>query len=650
MKVSTILDQIDSEFIALPEFQRGYVWTRKQVRNLFESCYRHRPVGGLLVWPTASGTATRRGDGPVPVGNVEFLLDGQQRMTSLYGVMRGEPPKFFEGDSKAFTGLHFHLGTETFRFYQRIEMRDDPLWIDVTGLMKAGNNGIGALVARLSAEPEYAPRIGDFFGRLSQLLAVAETELHIEKVTGRDKTLEIVVDIFNQVNSRGTKLSKGDLALARICAEWPEAREDMNAKLKEWTDAGYDFNLDWLLRSINTVLTGEAKFSHLHDRGAHDIQDGFKRASKHIDRLLNLIGGRLGLDHGRVLFGRFGIPVMVRYMDLKNGALDARERDKLLFWFAQSGMWGRFSVSTETVIDQDLATLEDPNGGLDALIDRLRLERGGLKVEPDHFTGSSIGARFYPVLYMLTRMGEARDWGAGLPLKANMLGKMNKLEVHHIFPKARLYDSRRTRAEVNALANFCFLTKGTNLDIRDRLPEEYFPEVQAKHPGALASQWIPMDPELWKIGRYPDFLAARRELLADEANKRFEELLRDDARWLTGTAHVPAAREHSPVGGVADEDERRELEELNEWVEERGLPRGQVEFGHADPETGARTAVFDLAWENGLQPGLTQPVAVLLNEPAEVLPLASAAGFRCFTSAAGFRAYVEREILEPEAA
>ena len=81
-------------------------------------------------------------------------------------------------------------------------------------------------------------------------------------------------------------------------------------------------------------------------------------------------------------------------MDHRNGGLDARERDKLLFWFAQAGMWGRFSSSTETVIDQDLGALEGTNGGLDALIEQLRLTQGGLRVEPGHFTGWSIGARF----------------------------------------------------------------------------------------------------------------------------------------------------------------------------------------------------------------------------------------------------------------
>ena len=492
MKISTVLDHIDSGHMALPEFQRGYVWNRDQVRGLFDSLYRRHPVGGLLVWATESKSATHRGDVQLAPGIVKLLLDGQQRMTTLYGVLRGHPPKFFDGNPQTFTGLRFHLEHETFEFFQSMKMQGDPLWIDLTQLMLQGNDGLGAFVAKLSTDPVLAPKVGEYAGRLSRLLGIADVELHIDEVTGADKSIDVVVDIFNRVNSGGTKLSKGDLALAKICAEWPDAREAMKESLKTWNSRGYQFNLDWLLRSVNTVLTGEAKFSFLHGQEAEDVQNGLKRATKTIETCLNMIEGRLGLDHDRVLFGRFAVPVMVRYLDQLNGAPDAAERDKLLFWFVQAGMWGRFSGSTETYIDQDLAALEGAGDALDRLLEQLRLwHGGGLRIEPGHFTGWSMGARFYPVLYLLSRMSQAQDWGTGLPLKSNLLGKMSSLEVHHIFPRARLYKLKYAKPDVNALANFCFLTKDTNLKISDRLPEEYFPEVEAKHPGALGSQWIP---------------------------------------------------------------------------------------------------------------------------------------------------------------
>jgi hypothetical protein len=75
--------------------------------------------------------------------------------------------------------------------------------------------------------------IGDYSARLSSLLGIVDIPLHLEEVTGTDKTLDVVVDIFNQVNSGGTKLSKGNLALAKICADRPEACGVMKKVLRK---------------------------------------------------------------------------------------------------------------------------------------------------------------------------------------------------------------------------------------------------------------------------------------------------------------------------------------------------------------------------------------------------------------------------------
>ena len=661
MKISTILDHIDSGHMALPEFQRGYVWNRKQVREFFDSLYRRHPVGGLLIWVTEAKGAAHRGEGPIAVGTVNMLLDGQQRVTSLYGVIRGLPPKFFDGNDSTFTGLRFHLEEETFGFY-KMSMKDDPLWVDVTDLMQKGNDGLGGFIAKLSTSPEHTKKMSAYIGRLNGILGIAEIDLHLDEVTGTDKTLDVVVDIFNRVNSGGTKLSKGDLALAKVCAEWPDARDTMKAKLKKWEEAGYEFTLNWLLRSVNTLLTGEAQFSYLHNQDSLDIQDCLRRATKYIDDCLNMIAGRLGLDHKRVFFAPLAVPVMVRYLDQKQGMLSEKERDKLLFWFAQAGMWGRYSGSTEAKLDRDLAVLEESGGNLDSLLEEMKSWHGELRIEPEHFTPWGLGTRFYPVLYMLTRIGESRDWGNGLPLRANLLGKMSQLEVHHIFPKARLYKCGLRLSHVHSLANYCFLTKGTNLSIGDRLPEEYFTEIEEQHPGALASQWIPSDRNLWKIENYFYFLEARRELLAREANHQFMQLLHGGTEWLDTSAAASSAdlvevdtvatAEVPPggIGSISTEAEEGEIEAINDWVERQGLPRGQISFDLSDEATGIQLAVLDLAWPDGLQPGLSVPVAVLLNEPSEVLSKASAAGYRCFTEAAAFRAYVNAEILVVNAA
>ena len=645
MKLSTILDHIDSGHMALPEFQRGYVWNRDQVRGLMLSLYKGHPVGGLLVWATESLGAPARGDGPLAPGVVKLLLDGQQRITSLYGIIRGHAPKFFDGNANTFTGLYFHLETEEFSFFMPTKMQGDPLWVDVTRLMK---EGIGPAMAAINASPDQAPKLVDHLNRLNQIQQVKDRELHVEEVTGADKTIDVVVDIFNRVNSGGTKLSKGDLALAKICAEAPEARVTMKSSLKKWRDQDFHFDLDWLLRNVNTILKGEAKFSFLHTVDAPTFADGLKRAERRIDTLLNMVAGRLGLDHDRVLAGRYAFPVMSRYLDQKGGKFDggAAEQDRLLFWYLQSAMWGRFSGSVESILDKDMEALE--RGGLDELIRELRLWRGSLKVQPDHFGGWSLGARFYPVLYLLTRIGEARDWGLGLPLKANMLGQHSHLEVHHIFPKAQLYKRKYGRPQVNAVANFCFQSKETNLEISDRLPEEYFPEFESRHPGGLASQWIPMDPLLWKMENYPDFLEARRQLLANTINGFLQDLLHGEPLDGAEVRHERAAediRVAAIPGGIDSEAEEEVLEALNAWVVEQGLPEGHMLYELADEESGEPVAVLDLVWPDGLQEGLSEPVAVLLDESHDMVAMASSRGYRVFTQIDPFKHYVAREVL-----
>ena len=638
MKISDILASIDVGTLTLPQFQRGFVWNRDQVRALFSSLYRRHPVGGLLVWITGPETAAHRGGQELPPGAVRLLLDGQQRLTTLYGVLRGKPPPFFDGDERTFTGLMFHLGDEVFEFYQPVKMRDDRLWIDVTALMKAGR--VAPALKRAVPDPEQWEEPLD---RLSNLLGITGTDLPQQELVGEAMTLDVVVDIFNQVNSGGTKLSKGDLALSRICADWPEARDVMKERLAEWGKHGYDFSLDWLLRCVNTVLTGEAEFRFLHDVESDDIRGGLKRASKQIEKALDLIAARTGLDHARVLFGAFAFPVIARYLDSNGGPLSFRDEGKLLFWYLQAGMWGRFSGSTETRINEDIHAVE--SGGLDGLLEKLRVWRGGFEVEPEHFDASTIGARFYPVLYFLTRMGEARDLCSGLPLKKGMVGKMASLEVHHIFPKKVLREADYDRRQINALANFCFLTKDCNLHLAAQAPENYFPRIAAERPGALESQWIPMDRRLWAVDRFPEFLAARRKLLAEAANVHLASFVEGDDRWGAAQIARAPAPVPPPLGGITSEDEREALDELRAWMRLQKLPEGELSWDLADETTGEQLAVVDLAWPRGIQEGLSGKVAVLIDEDAVTHRVVSDAGFRCFDGVERFQEHVRREVL-----
>ena len=191
---------------------------------------------------------------------------------------------------------------------------------------------------------------------------------------------------------------------------------------------------------------------------------------------------------------------------------DPRERDRLLFWYIHTMLWGRYSAGTEGVLNQDLAAIEEIDGGLDRLIEGLRRNRGDLEIiTANDFSGfERRGARFYPLLYMLTRVNHSKDWcDTGIELSAHMLGKLSgTYRLHHIFPKSLLYKHAvfsRQRGQRFGELHFS--------DTRNQLrrypivdPAKYIPEFVERQPGAIESHWIPMDPDLWQIENYPDFL------------------------------------------------------------------------------------------------------------------------------------------------
>lgn len=648
MKISTILDQIDAGQMALPEFQRGYVWTREQVRRLVHSLYQRHPVGSLLLWVTNTNRVAVRGNGPLAQGSIDLILDGQQRITSLYGIIRGKAPSFFRGNAQAFTGLFYNLDDETFEFYSQQKMKSNPLWVDVTELMANDMNGMDTALERLQQRSLFAMK---YVTRLNRLVGIKDVELYGDKITGDNMTVDVVVDIFNAVNSGGTKLSKGDLALAKVCAQWPEARIEMEKRLAKWRSAGFSFQLDWLLRCINALVTGQALFSAMKDIDTATLQQSLQQTEEIVDTVLNLVSSRLGMDDNSVLGSRYSFPLMARYLSQRKGQpTDHREQGKLLYWYMHSSLWGRYAASTESTLSHDLNTLAAGAGALDELIEHIRQDRGGnLRISAKDFGGWSVSARFYPFLYTLTRVRGARDWWSGIELSKHLLGKDSSLELHHIFPKALLYRHGYSRSEVNAIANLTFQTRaGHAYWISDRKPEDYLEEVEQKFPGAVASHWIPTDRALWKVDRYRDFLAARRELLAQAANEFLDSLVGGIVPQVDITPVLEREAHEVIPGGISGDDEERIIQECNEWVVSQGLAEGERLYQLVDPQTSEVLATLDLAWPNGLQKGLSMPVALIIDEEHEIEDLLNRAGYRYFTDPEALRQHVLREVLVVE--
>lgn len=632
MRISEILNQIDIGSYALPEFQRGYVWNRDQVKKLMMSLYRGYPIGGLLIWVTKTDPTITRGDGELSPGVVNLILDGQQRITSLYGIIRGHAPKFFDGNSNSFTGLYFNIKEEVFEFYMATKMKDNPDWICVSELLQKGAGNYFS-----EADEERKMYLLNYFDVLNRLNNIKDVDLHISNVTGEDKTIDVVVEIFNNVNTGGTKLSKGDLALAKICSLWPDARNEMKKYLTKLQTAGYYFSLEWLLRCVTVFMTGRPYFSELEKYSVEEFQNSLYKTEHMIGLCLDHIGSRLGLDHDRVLPSKYAIATIIGYLRAqKTDKLDNAHWNKLMFWYIHTFLWGRYAGSTESIMAQDLNAIGEE--GVDGLLRLLRTQRGDLSLKPDDFWGWSTGARFYPLLYLMTRVNHAKDFSTGIELTHSLLGKNSTLEVHHIFPKDVLYKAGKSKSVVNSLANYAFLTKDTNLEILNSRPEDYMPIYYQKQPGALESNWIPVDPELWKVENYEIFLQRRRELLAQGANDFLQSLYNDEV----STANIEDFSNRL-APNIQDVEEENQLTEVAYWMEQQGLNSGERNYVIQDNE---QEIILDLAWPDGVQIGLSKPLALLLNESDEVYAAANKAGYTYLTKVQDFKDYVKANYID----
>ncbi len=236
------------------------------------------------------------------------------------------------------------------------------------------------------------------------------------------------------------------------------------------------------------------------------------------------------------------------------------------------------------------------------------------------------------------------DWGSGLELKRALLGDQSQLELHHIFPKALLRDAGYSQPEINAVANFTFLTMETNREISDKRPEVYIPAHRERHPGSVKSHWVPDDQTLLAIDRYLDFLAERRELLAEAANTFLDELLQG---ILVVAVDGVDVLEHDPVVIIDEEDDELPLlNAINDWVLEHGLTRGTTNLEILDPDSGETVAVLDLAWPTGVQDELSEPVALMLNEEASAINASIRFGYRPFEDPEELKEWVRRTVLE----
>ncbi len=308
--ISALIEQIKRGELILPEFQRGYVWKLDQVKSYILSMYRSYPTGHFLIWKTYKPQVVR---GKLQSSDNSFsrlILDGQQRLTTVYAMFEGKPPAFYEGEELYFD-LYFNLLEEDFQFFQKSKMATNAYWLAVTPFLKKGIHQFLDEMDSLPSETKtlYSGQLKKF----NKLDSMRNYTYHLDEVS--DKPVEEIVRIFNLVNSNGTPLNKADLALARVCAYWPEARETLRRARDGFEKAGFGFELEFLTRCISSVAVGNIYFEGGFDKaGPETIKDAWSKTSKTLEYLVNLLRNDAYIDSSENLNTPYVLIPLVVYL------------------------------------------------------------------------------------------------------------------------------------------------------------------------------------------------------------------------------------------------------------------------------------------------------------------------------------------------
>lgn len=501
--INHLLDRIDEGRIVIAPFQRGWVWRAEAVRSLMESLYRGYPIGSIIVWPRRENAEAE-----------ESVIDGQQRLTALYGVIRGQLPAWLDGDNTPTLGrLQFDLIEEKF-FYSSGMPLPDAACVDVSRIFGEGTEWWLQVLSESSVDGATRAK---YMERVMRLLAIKEKNIPLESLP-RAMEPEDAERVFEIVNTAGTRVNKGDLTLAQMSLSWREARQTIEAICRSWAEAGYQVKVDWLLHAMAAFISHRIDFKSLFEASKPELERASIGIRTSMESILNLLQQRLGLDPRVKLAVNNGlIPVVVyRALNDPDTADFAREEQALLAWWMCGNLLERWSRDTRNRTNADL--VEVLHGGAPGLFRSLLSGRAGLPLQADDLQVSYKTKRFSQLLYSATRCRGGLDLGTGLALSPTLVGSQQGLQHHHLFPRRFLKENGYEQREIDQLANIAYISQGSNLKIGSKAPATYLGVLEERHPGVLASQWIPEDPVLWEACHYGDFLAERRRRLAAAAN------------------------------------------------------------------------------------------------------------------------------------
>ncbi len=521
----TLMNDIENGRVRLPPFQREFVWSLGKVIDLMDSIYKGFPIGSFFYWKAARKYVTLFRDIkslclPSPAAEQElfFILDGQQRLTSIWVTFKGSvidgasyahicldldsAAKYEEGDPEARRQIKVFKETEP----------DNITFISLHDILSENVATYDAI--RDPLPPEKKQTLSKARDRFRNYPFSVVKVFNLE--------LEDAVEVFQRINQGGKRLTRFELVAANCWSEsFDLAKEvkEFNERVKQRTDFGWVEPIA-VVQSMSLVKFGQCKTEHELKLNSKTVEELWPRISKAIGDAIDWMRDNYGVIRGDMVPYGVMLPVLACYFAEHGTNVPIEHKQWIDQWFWRSAFSERYAQSQTTQMATDAKAIRE-------LIDgKLELPNYPLTLTKDDIRKMKInrasGAARNAILCLLAHAKPKHFvTGADISLAKDHFSEFKDPNAHHIFPKNFIKKAlKRYVEEVHLLPNFCFLPADLNNKIKDRPPSDYFVEFRGgdtnnpNFAAALRSHLIPSgaDSPIWNDD-YDSFLQQRAELI-----------------------------------------------------------------------------------------------------------------------------------------
>lgn len=514
LPISEILAQVLKGQIRIPSFQRGFVWDADRVTYLMDSIYKGFPFGSLLLWQTKERLKTENNLGPFVLPDapddypVYYVLDGQQRITSIFGVFQNElPPQEASDWLDIYFDLEANKSPQDTQFAALPGLLADPArYFPLRSLFNVAQ--YGKLVRGL--DDETAERVDQMWSRFQTTLIPAQVTKTEDKAT--------VAIIFERVNRQGVELNTFQLLTAWTWSEDFQLQSKFNELSEDIENFGFDeigADTNLLLRCCSAVLTKDASPDALMLLNGQDVRSNFDKISNGIKYAIDYIQSNFKVAKlSNLPFATLLVPLSAFFAvsGNKEASYTADQRDRINRWFWRTCFSRRYSSGVIRNLNADIAEMIKLRDGENSNL-------GNFDVPLDHFFFryhtfgmTSVNTKTF-ILMLAQHSPLSFISGASIDLYEK-LKDANRTEFHHLMPKKFIRDTEQPDGFANSLANFCFLSRADNREIGGEAPSKYKAKMRGDIDDVLRRSLVP---ESIFSDDFLRFLDDRTKLLAEAA-------------------------------------------------------------------------------------------------------------------------------------